>query len=115
MKFVVRRTSLWDDEVPPVKGAKLEDVLTVDARTFKSPEEHDARLGEKWASRGLNHRKVKGGIERDIPGKAWTYEISSLEELLAFGKEHGDLIVKVEDSLYGKGLGCIEIYDTYRE
>lgn len=120
MKFRIKRTSVWDDDVCPLKGAKQEPCFRVDERTFKSPEEHDARLcGPNkhtlpWLEEGLAHRKTKVGIARDFPATTWTIEIDSLDALVKLSAKVGEIIVKPY-SCWAKGLGEIEIYDGYRE
>ena len=119
MKFYICRTSVYEDDESPVDGSFKQECLKVDSRTFKSPEEHDERLGggenfKPWNSEGLNHRIVDGGIARDFESDAWFIEIDSLEELMEFSKAHGELVVS---STYWavKGHPRIEIYDGYRE
>ena len=120
MKFRVSRTSVWDDEVSPCPGAVREKCLRVDARTSKSPESHDATMKalgikeEPWLSRGMNHRKSGGGIERDLDSMDWFVELSDLDALLRFAGKHGDIIIKPYDQ-WAKGFQSIEIYDGYRE
>ncbi len=42
----------------------------------------------------------------------WEVTLNSLEELVAFCRKHGDLIIKLSED-YPEP--CIEIYDDYRE
>ena len=46
----------------------------------------------------------------------YNIEINTLEELVAFAKKYGDLVLK-DDNDYGKekDIPSIEIYDDYRE
>ena len=107
MRFKVSRTSIYHDE-KPCDEAFMGRYTPVDARTFKSPEEHDERFPKnKWHSSGSNHRLTKSGIARDLPAcRTWFVEIASLEELVSMSKKYGELVFD------GDG---IEIYDTYRE
>ena len=116
MKFRVERTSVWDDETQPCLEAVSEMIPRWDRRTFKSPEEHDAKLphNEPWLSNGTEHRLVYGprggviGIERrtgDV--MVWFVTLDSLDDLIAFSDKYGALVVSAEPS--------IEIYDGYRE
>jgi len=113
VRFEVTRTSLWDRDIAPCKGATQEDCIRVDLRTFKTPEEYQKRLGQDWFADGTNHRKVYGGIARDFPDKAWFVTIDTLEELMKFYKKHGNLVI--EPSWRGTSETKIEIYDGYRE
>ena len=116
MKFKIRRTSIWDDNVCPIEGATKEAVLRVDQRTFRTPEDHDKKLGRAapWLSEGLNHRKNKIGIARDFPSTAWMVEIVSLDGLMKLARDVGQIIVTDEVD-WAKGFPEIEIYDGYRE
>lgn len=55
-------------------------------------------------------RDVKGIYKKD---DNWYIKINTLEELLAFYKEYGDLIIS--ENLDNKEEMQIEIYDDYRE
>lgn len=121
MKFKITKTSHHrNDDICPYKGAVKEPCLSVDERTFKSPEEHDAKLcgpGSKtkpWLKEGLNHRKVPGGIARDFPTTAWFIEIENLEGLMKFASKVGNLVID-PDCSWAKGFPEIEIYNDYRE
>lgn len=113
MRFIVRRTSVWDDDAQPCPEAVKGTYTRVDARTFKSAKEHDEKLREPWLSRGTNHRKHNGGIARDFPGeRCWWVEIATLDDLWAFSQEHGPVIVSEHFMSEDPSL---EIYDGYRE
>src|SRR3990167_4880580 len=109
MKFKIRRTSQWNDDVPPLKAAKQEPCFRVDERTFKSPEEHDAKLcGPKsqalpWLEEGLAHRKTKVVIARDLPATMWTIEVGTIEDLMKLASKVGPIIVSPE-STWAKGF-----------
>jgi hypothetical protein len=113
MKLAVTRTSLWDDETPPCEGAVKEPYLRADKRTFKTPEEYDAKLGGRWGNwfeQGQGHAYWDGGIVRYFPDHHWVIEIHDLVSLAKFVREHGECILGFEE-----GAMNLEIYDTYRE
>ena len=62
---------------------------------------------------------IRGSIEREnkIYNKStvdvWFVEINTLEELIKFYEENGDIIIK--DCFWNKSYTEIEIYDDYRE
>ena len=61
---------------------------------------------------------IRGSIEADIKVygdtvDVWFIEINTLEELVKFHEENGDIIIK--DCLWNKSYIEIEIYDDYRE
>lgn len=122
MRFQVTRTSLWDDETPPCEEATKTTVANWDARTFKSPEEHDKKIGrpgKMWADRGTEHQLVYGprggvtGIKRRVEDRtAWTIDLADFDALMAFREKYGDLVLT--DST-ADGAAAIEIYDTWRE
>lgn len=120
MRFTVKRTSLYDDDVPPCAGAIKGTLPWWDVRTFKSPEEHDAKLKERWRDRGTEHQIVYGprggvqGIKRRLEDRiAWFIDIDSLNALMAFYEEHGDLVIT--GAVGNDEHPALEIYDGYRE
>jgi hypothetical protein len=121
MRFAVTRTSSYlDDETPPCDGAAKGTLPRWDVRTFKSFEEHDAKLTPPWLSRGTDHQVITGprggatGIKRRMEdGTAWFVDIDSLEALVAFHDKHGDLVLT--EAFGNNGHPCLEIYDDYRE
>jgi hypothetical protein len=117
MLFQVTRTSSWYDDKPYDKCIPIK-LTIVDRRTFKTPEEHDARCAEhssKWFDVGTNHRVENGFIVRDLDTKdVWGIEINSLEELMAFQAEVGEELI-IGTSYTDNKFPLIEIYDSYRE
>ena len=79
MKFEIHKTSNWDSETPPLE---------------------DGGFG-LHKKRG---RRVKG---QTVP--LWMVEIKDLEELLAFQKAYGDIIIQ----RHGDCPAFLEIYDDY--
>lgn len=60
----------------------------------------------------------RGSIEREnkiysATADVWFVEINTLEELIKFYEENGDIIIK--DCFWNKSYTEIEIYDDYRE
>ena len=110
-EYVVRRTSVWDDDVAPCAGAYKRKYTYVDARTFKSPEEHDSKLCDRWADLGTNHRIMPYGIARDFERDAWFIHV---DDLMAFVAEHGSVVLSI-DASHNPPMPSIEIYDGYRE
>ncbi len=124
MKFIIRRTSLYDDGVSPYPGAIQEQVPRYDIRTCT--EEHfnqyiagivgrmtTPRL--KWRDFGTEHTVLPNGhIKRRMPKDetVWTIELNSLEELISLEKEVGKLVISHDAYI---NMHSIEIYDTYRE
>ncbi len=117
MKFTITRTSLYGDECKPCKEAMPYEVTNVEIRTLKTPEEFDKKFGlieGKWLDTGINHRIIDGCIARDIgTRKCWSVDINSLEDLIAFKRKYGDLVI--ETNLWDGKTPHIEIYDDYRE
>jgi hypothetical protein len=107
MKFKIVRASIWSEE-KPCEDAFESTYIPVDERTFKSPEEHDAKFRfDKWTSRGSNHRLTSVGIARDMPTqRCFVIEIKDLEHLVNLTKKYGDIIINGDE---------VEIYDSYRE
>ena len=120
MKFKVSRTSgSCIDEDKPCEGVTLEKYTYIEVRTLNSIEEFDKRFEEsegKWLSKGINHCiNEQGYVQREFPNdsEGWFIEINSLDDLIKFNKQHGDIILrKCWDN---KNISEIEIYDDYRE
>lgn len=117
MLFQITRTSLWDDTKPYDKCIPIK-LTRVDRRTFRTPEEHDARCAKhssKWFDIGTNHRVENGYIVRDLGTEdLWGLEINSIEELMAFKEAVGAELV-ISTSYTDWTFPKIEIYDDYRE
>lgn len=114
MKFYVNRTSEWGDN-QPCPQATLEPYVRVDRRTADDPKKIPMYHGTDgdWYKEGRNHRVENGQIARDFDDKAWFVEIDTLDALVAFAKEHGQLVLAHED--WPTDGPSIEIYDGYRE
>lgn len=113
MRFMVRRTSCWDYEIRPCRGAKKAEYVSIDERTVNDPKKLPYPENELWATKGDNHRVEKGRIKRDFLNEAWFIDIQNLEELIKFFNKHGRMII---DVLYDNpDILELEIYDGYRE
>jgi len=118
MKYIITRTSVWNDEDIKVEEAIKEtlDLTSYDTRTVNSIEEaKKLHWYQDWASRGTNHREENGYIICDYitTETIYTIEINSLEELMNLQDKYGELIITKSNY---KEFECeIEIYDDYRE
>ena len=111
MKFMIRRTSLRDEE-QPCKEVYKDEYVYVDERTVSNPAKIKQKgYPEKWYNEGRNHRVEKGHIKRDFVDTGWFVNIDSLEQLIKFQNKYGEIIV----GEYCDGVPSIEIYDDYRE
>lgn len=115
-KFIIKRTSLFDDDVSPIRGAKREKCDRIERRTC-TEKEFDIKFSKQeglWRSRGIKHSTYNGGmcIKRVHPkaDTKWFINISSLDDLRKLEEEACyDLIISFGDQ------PSIEIYDAYRE
>lgn len=121
-RFVVTRTSEWDDSVQPCPEAIKGTMPVWDFRTCKSPEEFNARGLGDWFGEGTSeHGYITGprggvqGIKRRLARDAecWYVDIASLADLMAFWEKHGPLVITT--GLWDRKTPAIEIYDGYRE
>jgi hypothetical protein len=112
MKFFVSRTSLCSDEQPCLE-AFLSTRVIVDERTVDDPKKlHYKADIDDWYARGTHHRVENGHIKRNLTEEnAWAVNISSLEDLVAFTKKYGGVVIDKGPD----GHLEIEIYDTHRE
>ena len=89
-----------------------EPCVRVDERTVSDPAL--LRKGSQdWYKEGRNHRVENGRIRRDFDGEDWFIEINSLDELAAFSKLYGEIVIG--QAWDREGYMRLEIYDTYRE
>ena len=118
MRFIVTRTSVWDDEESPCKEAKRDSIVRVETRTLYTPEEFDRRFAKregKWLSVGTNHRvDERGYITRDNGTiDVWSVEFNAINELIEFCNKYGDVVI--QNCIWNKAYKENEIYDDYRE
>lgn len=119
MRFVITRTtSRHQEDTPPIPGAAKGTMDYWDVRTC-SAEEFDRKNlggGTPWLEEGTEHHVLPNGYikrkKRDTE-PAWFIDLPDLDALLAFWKEHGELVLT--EAFGNNGLPCIEIYDDYRE
>lgn len=112
MKFIISRTSVYGEDVAPHPKAYKKLSLYRDERGFDSPYKIPAFKGTEgdWYEKGINHRVENGHIVRDFPEEFWFINIDSLQELLDFVDDNGEVILGQRNYHYS-----IEIYDDYRE
>lgn len=119
MKFIIMRTSEWGDSSPCAE-AKEDQVVGIETRTFRTPEEFDKRFAARegaWLSVGTNHRIGRDGYicrDRDMMN-VWTIEVNSIEELVALSRKYGEIIVADHYLSSNDEYPTLEIYDDYRE
>lgn len=118
MKFIVTRTSVWNDEKSPCEEAKHDSIVRVQTRTLYTPEAFDEKFAKqegKWLSVGTNHRvDEKGYITRDNGMvNVWSVEFNTINELVEFCNKYGDVVI--QNCMWNKAYKEIEIYDDYRE
>lgn len=127
MKFIIRRTTHYEESAP-IKGAFKMMVPYWHTRTCTEEyfDKHFAPTEGKWRSKGKNHKKIKANYNHLSKGtwisrqeedrEVWAIEINSLEELIAFEKKYGDIIISTyQDNEGDEDILVIEIYDGYRE
>lgn len=119
MRFkVTRTTSRWHDQ-QPCAGARKGPIESWDYRTFKTPEEFNELGGDWFGEDTCDHGSWTYDNEpaikrrRSADEEAWFIDIETLEDLLAFYDEYGELVLgrATED----RRTPEIEIYDDYRE
>lgn len=113
MKFIIKRTSIWDQE-SPCEEARRETYTRIDERIVDDPKKiHFGNVAQTWYKQGENHRVENGHIKRDFPGeREWFIEINNLDDLLKLKSKYGDLVLGEHCS---SDFPSIEIYDDYRE
>ncbi|NCU26025.1 hypothetical protein EOM86_04805 [Candidatus Nomurabacteria bacterium] len=114
MKFRITRTSSnYFYEKRPCEKAVKGTYLYTHTRTC-TEEEFNRKFADReglWRSKGINHRvNSRGYIQREDERKGFLIEINTLEELVAFVDEVGDIIISKDNP-----MPEIEIYDDYRE
>ena len=82
--------------------------LTTTGHFYKKQE------AKKLEKLGFEFKKLDDELEEEClctkKGNSAGLEINTLEELLSFAKEHGDIIISFDED-----MPRIEIYDDYRE
>ena len=118
MKYVVERASTFFDEtISPCKEAHLELILHTDERTADDPSKipsYKNNPNEWFEEKGyFNHRVENGHIKRDYWKNEWVIEINTLDELMRFTNDYGDIVIY--RFAFGTTLPQIMIYDDYIE
>lgn len=120
MKFLVTRTSIWDDDEIPFKSNKWkltkENYDGIEQYTYKTPFEYELAMEKLWYENSYDHKVTKGGISRIVKNKHTGYfiEINTLDELMDFFKDCKTSIV-IQKHYCNPKITEIEIYDAYRE
>jgi hypothetical protein len=117
MKFIVgtKRVPLTETK-KPCDEAREQDLTPLDIRDVKSLEDAKGKIWYKdWIEGGKNHREENGMIVSDKKAtvKQWVVEIGNLEELLAFQRNHGDIVIS-DSSPYKEAKHEIIIQGTGR-
>jgi hypothetical protein len=105
MRFLVRRTSRWDNEIPPCPEAAQAEYEHYDYWTLPP-----ARI-VKMHPHLTNVVKAPGGSRSSRASVGWFVDIDTLDDLLAFHGRHGRVILQQD----GANPTELEIYDDYRE
>lgn len=115
MKFVISRASDHKEENSPCEGAYEQEIPKIDIRSISKPEEFNIKsMRESWYKEGTNHRLINGKIARDMgTKKVWCIDFESMDDLIKFTYEFGDVIIGCSD--YDNGMPNIQIYDDYIE
>lgn len=122
MKFLVTRTSEWDDRDCPDPRCYSETVHILNSEWFHV-EELREKVRQDILSRGsvIHEEKEKFFVflKSEI---RWFIDFNSLEELVQFRHEYDykddELVLNLEgqdDILDYPDIVCLEIYDGYRE
>jgi hypothetical protein len=113
MKFLLTYSS--GDKHPKMPVEKL-TLTYVDVRTCSLAELQTKPWGKEFLSSGKNHKDLPNGYCSKEEVRNLRYQIisiDSIEELLQFKKEVGDLIIA--SSSYLEFEHEIEVYDGWRE
>ncbi|WP_394877026.1 hypothetical protein [Mammaliicoccus lentus] len=114
MKFIIERTSIWDDDFKPLHNTYLSTVNFYHVRTLQSFESFDERFSHregKFLEKGFDHKiNDEGFIQRTEQKQRWCIDIDEIEQLVEL-VESNKIIIEKRD--YDTPI--IEIYDDYRE
>lgn len=114
-RFIVKRTSVWDEEKPCDEAYRFMPKYVWHERTCTEEyfDENFSFKEGKWLSKGTEHQKTNNGkwIKRKEKTKEEVWVVDILD-VLSFSKKYGDIIV----SSYSRyDIPTLEIYDIYRE
>lgn len=114
MKFIIERTSIWDNYVQPIETAYLSTVNYYNVRTLRSFEAFDKKFGSSegnFTDKGYDHKiNEEGYIQRTEKRQRWCIDIDDLEQLAELVKNNR---IVIENRDYETPV--IEIYDEHRE
>ena len=122
IKFLVTRTSISTEDIPPCEEASFEEVdVLIKVCNYKSIEDYKKKDFDNfkyWYASGINHRAVnedgKYWLEADAKEKRWILRFKDIKELQDFYIKYGDLVICSATDFVDIKC-CIEIYDDYRE
>jgi hypothetical protein len=95
IQLKVTRASLLDNS-KPCEEAFERKFTEIDERFVDDPTKIPAYSGtsEWWTEHGSNHRIEKGHIKRDFEKMGWFVEIKDSNDILAFQKKYGSIIIQ---------------------
>ena len=117
MEFLLTSTSgRVETRIPNTVIKKYKKVEVRYISSFEKFDELFSRTEGSWLSKGVNHKKSKGRIQREFPNGAEGYfiEINSIEELLEFHRKVGCELI-ITSATNNESIPAIEIYNYYRE
>jgi len=113
MKYIIRRTSIWDPDVKPIDGAIKEQVHYFDFRASHIEDDKDSFAWKQFNETCRDIVKVQNGNYRGIqknPTNVWVLEINDLNK---FVEKNGEIILNA--GYNEEGYMSVEIYDDWRE
>ena len=97
MKFIVAASKVsLTESIKPCDAAREEDVTPLDFRDVATLEEAKGKIWYKdWIEGGENHRVENGMVvcDKKTKVKQWVVEFKTLEELVAFQENCGDIVL----------------------
>ena len=113
MKFIITRTSCWDENESPAEEAIEVEVHWYDRRTEIITRSDKAGIWKWFNKRNRDIVHLPEGIWQGVnkePSKAWLIETDDICSLV---DKYGEIIVKKPSC--EEGYYELEIYDGYRE
>lgn len=112
MKYIVRKTSLWDEQ--PVEEAIKTTVHWFDIRNSVVKDPNRKYLWEDFVKQNRDIIQLPNGHWRGINKIASEVWVVEIDDLLSFVDKCKDSIIISKPSCE-EGYYELEIYDTYRE
>lgn len=112
MKYIVTRTSLWDEQ--PIEEAVRAKVHWFDVRTNVIKQPDKKHMWEHFVDRNRDIIQLPNGNWRGINKEASEVWLVEIDDLLSFRDKCGEDIIVMKPSCE-EGYYELEIYDTYRE